>query len=208
MRETVTLHTINPQSNRIARVVQCLQQGGLIAYPTDSGYALGCTMGNTVAIKCISTLRHIPDEHQFTLICRNLSEISRYAYVDNNTYRLLKRLTPGAYTFILKASKEVSKHMQAKKKTIGIRIPDHAIVLALTAKLDAPLISTSLILPGQEEPIVYPEQVMEQIGHHVDIIIDGGACRLAPTTIVDVSSGYPMVLREGAGDISAIGSVS
>ena len=200
MNEYIALNAAHPEVKRIAHVVRCLQDDGVIAYPTDSGYALGCTIGNKAALKRIRAIRELDEHHNFTLICRDLSEISRYAHVDNSNYRLLKRLTPGAYTFILQASKEVPKLMQAKRKTVGIRIPDHPIPLTLAEQINAPLTSTTLILPNAIEPLVYPEDVSEAIGPSVDIIIDGGYCGFLPTTVVDLSSDSPVILRAGAGD--------
>ena len=204
MNEYIKVNVAHPKVAQLEVIRQCLEDSGVIAYPTDSGYALGCMMGNKRALKRIQDIRALDAHHNFTLICRDLSEISHYAHVDNSSYRLLKRLTPGAFTFILKASKEVPKLMQAKRKTIGIRIPDHLIPLAITASLGQPLTSTTLMLPGKTDALVYPEDVSEAIGHQVDIIIDSGYCGFLPTTVVDLSEDAPLILREGAGDISTL----
>jgi tRNA threonylcarbamoyl adenosine modification protein (Sua5/YciO/YrdC/YwlC family) len=204
MNEYIKVNAARPKEAQLATILHCLQGGGVIAYPTDSGYALGCMMGKKRALKRIQDIRALDAHHNFTLICRDLSEISHYAHVDNASYRLLKRLTPGAFTFILKASKEVPKLMQAKRKTIGIRISDHLIPLAITASLGQPLTSTTLMLPGKTDALVYPEDVSEAIGQQVDIIIDSGYCGFLPTTVVDLSEDSPLILREGAGDISTL----
>jgi tRNA threonylcarbamoyl adenosine modification protein (Sua5/YciO/YrdC/YwlC family) len=183
-------------------IVEHLKEGAVVAYPTDSGYALGCCMGLKAPLERIKKIRNLDDKHNFTLICRDLSEISTYGKVDNPTFRLLKRCTPGGYTFILAASHEVPRLLQSRRKTIGIRIPDHNVPLKITECLGQPLLSTTLILPGQQEPLKYPEDVNEQIGREVDIIIDAGYCGFEPTSVIDCSEGGAVILRRGSGDVS------
>ncbi|HHL45030.1 MAG TPA: threonylcarbamoyl-AMP synthase, partial [Gammaproteobacteria bacterium] len=177
--------------------------GGIIVYPTDSGYALGCHLGDKQAVTRIRQIRRLDDRHHLTLVCSDLSQIATYARLDNSNYRLLKALTPGAYTFILEATREVPRRLQhPKRKTIGLRVPDNSIAQALLRELGEPLMSTTLILPGEDLPLTDPYEIREVLEHDVDLVIDGGFCGFEPTTVVDLTGDVPQVIREGAGDIS------
>ena len=185
----------------IKKVVKVLLDGGVIVYPTDSTYALGCHIGDKAALDRIRRIRQLDSRHNFTLVCADLSSLSIYAKVHNSAYRILKAYTPGPYTFILKASPEVPKRlMHPKRKTIGIRVPDNAIAQSIIAALGEPIMSTSLILPDEEERLLDPYEMRLKIGKQVDLIIDGGACGLEPTTMIDLVEGVPEVLRVGKGD--------
>lgn len=203
MSQYFYIHPENPQTRLIKQAVMFIRDGGVMAYPTDSAYALGCHIGDKAAMERLVRLRELDDKHNFTLLCRDLSDIATYAKVDNATYRLLKTHTPGAYTFILAATSEVPKRLQPKRKTIGIRVPDHAICQALLAELGEPLLTTTLQMPGESEPLTDPEQIREVLGSRLDLIIDGGFGTLEPTTVIDLSEGNPVILREGRGDPSA-----
>ncbi|MDP3561332.1 MAG: L-threonylcarbamoyladenylate synthase [Legionellaceae bacterium] len=201
MGQIFALHPDNPQSRLLRKAVAVIDEGGVIVYPTDSGYAFGCRLGNKQALERIRKLRQLGKEHNMTLICRDLSELSTYARVTNPIFRLLKAFTPGSYTFILNATHEVPRLMlHPKRKTLGLRVPDHVICLALLECLDAPLMSSTLILPGAAAPLSEPESIRDLLGSHVDLIIDGGNCSHEPTTVVDLTGEYPVVIREGKGD--------
>ncbi|MFT5790018.1 MAG: tRNA threonylcarbamoyl adenosine modification protein (Sua5/YciO/YrdC/YwlC family) [Shewanella sp.] len=203
MSQFFYVHEENPQARLISQAVNVIQKGGVIVYPTDSGYALGCLLGDKDAMSRITRIRQIDNDHNFSLMCRDQSELATYARVDNQAYRVLKHNTPGPYTFIFKASKEVPKRLQnPKKKTIGIRVPDNVIALALLEALDAPLMSTSLILPGEEFTESDPEHIRDILEHQVDLIIHGGYLGEKPTTVIDMSEGSIDIIREGAGDVS------
>ena len=179
-----------------------IRQGALVAYPTDSCYAFGCHLGDKNALDRIRKIRQVDDKHNFTLVCRDLSELGNYAYVDNTMYRLLRAYTPGPFTFILRATREVPRRLQvAKRKTIGLRIPDHPVALALLDELNEPLMSSTIILPGDEIPMNDPEDIHERLEHQVDLIIDGGNCGFEPTTVVDMVDGHYEILRQGRGQI-------
>lgn len=200
MSEFYQVHPDNPQGRVIKQAVDVLLAGGIIVYPTDSTYALGCHIGDKSALDRISRIRQLPSGHNFTLVCSDLSEISTYAQVSNSAYRILKAYTPGPYTFILKATPEVPRRlMNPKRKTIGIRVPDNSIAQAILAAMGEPIMSTSLILPDQEQ-LVDPYEMRLKIGKQVDLIIDGGACGLDATTMIDLVEGVPRVLRVGKGD--------
>ncbi|MBX2870279.1 MAG: threonylcarbamoyl-AMP synthase [Acidiferrobacterales bacterium] len=204
MAQYFQIHPDNPQRRLIHQSVEILRRGGVIAYPTDSSYALGCTIGNKDAMERIRRIRDVDADHNFTLVCRDLSELSVYAKVDNDMYRLLKRFTPGPYTFILAATREVPRRLQhPKRKTIGLRVPDFPIVGALLSELNEPLMSSTLIMPGESLPLNDAEEIREVLEHHVDMVIDGGPCDLAPTTVVDLVEGIPTVMRLGKGDAEA-----
>nr|WP_321271127.1 L-threonylcarbamoyladenylate synthase [uncultured Tolumonas sp.] len=201
MSQFFVVHPVNPQTRLIAQAVGILRQGGVIVYPTDSGYALGCMMGDKSALEKICRIRQLEDEHNFTLLCNDLSELSVYAKIDNTAFRLIKNNTPGAYTFILKATKEVPRRlMNEKKKTIGIRVPTNNIAQALLTELGEPLMSSTLILPGQVLAEADPEEFRGQLEKVVDLIIDGGTQGAQPTTVIDFSDDEPKVVRFGAGD--------
>ncbi len=205
MTQYFHIHPENPQPRLIKQAVQIVRNGGVIAYPTDSGYALGCHLGDKDALATIVRIRQLDDKHYFTLLCRDLSEIATYAKVDNATYRLLKAHTPGAYTFILAGSSEVPRRlMHAKRKTIGLRVPDHPICQALLAELNEPLLTATLQLPNELEPLFDPDDILERLGKQLDLVINGGFGTLIPTTVIDLSQeSGAQVLREGAGDSSA-----
>ncbi len=201
MSQFFVVHPVNPQTRLISQTVGILRQGGVIVYPTDSGYALGCMMGDKSALEKICRIRQLEDEHNFTLLCNDLSELSVYAKIDNTAFRLIKNNTPGAYTFILKATKEVPRRlMNEKKKTIGIRVPTNNIAQALLTELGEPLMSSTLILPGQVLAEADPEEFRGQLEKVVDLIIDGGTQGAQPTTVIDFSDDEPKVVRFGAGD--------
>lgn len=201
MSQFFVVHPVNPQTRLITQAVGILRQGGVIIYPTDSGYALGCMMGEKSALEKICRIRQLEDEHNFTLLCNDLSELSVYAKIDNTAFRLIKNNTPGAYTFILKATKEVPRRlMNEKKKTIGIRVPTNNIAQALLTELGEPLMSSTLILPGQVLAEADPEEFRGQLEKVVDLIIDGGTQGAQPTTVIDFSDDEPKVVRFGAGD--------
>ncbi|NNE35253.1 MAG: threonylcarbamoyl-AMP synthase [Rhodothermales bacterium] len=202
MGNRLKIHPQDPQQRLIAVAVDALRQGQVIAYPTDSSYALGCGIGEKAALDRIRQIRRTEIDHDFTLVCRDLSEISTYARVDNAAYRLLKSLTPGPYTFVLRATGEAPKRLQdPKRKSIGLRVPDNRIALALLDELGEAIMSTTLQLPEDDVPLTEPDDIVERLGNRVDIIIDGGACGLEPTTILDLSRGRVDVIRRGKGSI-------
>ena len=206
MAQFFQIHPENPQKRLIANAVEIIHQGGLVIYPTDSSYALGCHIGDKTAMERIRRIRQLDDKHNFTLVCRDLSEIATYAKVGNQHYRMLKTLTPGPYTFIHKATKQVPRRLQhPRRKTIGIRIPDNAIAQALLDELGEPLMSSTLILPGDEMPMTDPYEMKDLLSHQVDLIIDGGYCGFEPTTVVDMEEETPRVIRVGKGDASLFG---
>lgn len=197
------IHPVNPQPRLISQAVAIVRNGGVIVYPTDSCYALGCQIGDKTAMERIQRLRKLDATHNFTLICRDLSDLSAYARVGNQEFRLLKSLTPGPYTFILTASHEVPRRLQnPKRKTIGLRIPDQPITHALLEALDEPLMSVTLILPDSPRPLTDPEEMRERLGNQVDAIIDGGSCGSEPTSIIDLTGESPRLIRQGKGDTS------
>jgi tRNA threonylcarbamoyl adenosine modification protein (Sua5/YciO/YrdC/YwlC family) len=201
MSRFLQIHPANPQPRLIAQAVEGLREGNVIVYPTDSSYALGCQLGDKAAAERIRHIRQTDRQHNFTLVCRDLSEIAAYAKVDNPRYRLLKAATPGPFTFILQATHEVPRRLQhPRRKTIGIRIPDHGIVRALLAELGEPIMSCTLILPGDDWPLSDAEEIEERLRHDVDLIIDGGSGQHEPTTVIDLTGDAPQLLRQGLGD--------
>jgi len=203
----IEIHPTDPQPRLVETVVQTIQEGGLIAYPTDSSYAFGCHIGDKRALDRIRRIRRTDQKHNFTLVCSDLSEISLYARVDNWAYRLLKSMTPGPYTFILQATREVPKRMQnPKRRTIGLRVPDHALVHAMLESLGEPIMSSTLTLPGDDMPLTDPAEIEERIGHEVDVIVDAGPTGIEPTTVLDLSHGAVEILRQGRGEVSALQS--
>jgi len=201
MSQFFQIHPENPQKRLISQACQILHKGGLIVYPTDSGYALGCQIGDKAAMDKIRRIRQLDSDHNFTLVCRDLSEIATYARVNNAVYRMIKTHTPGAYTFILPATKEVPRRLQHdKRKTIGIRIPDNKIALALLAELDQPLMSSTLMLPNDNSVMTDIDEIVDKIGKHVDLVIDGDFCGSEPTTVIEFIDDSPEVIRHGAGD--------
>lgn len=204
MSQYFKAHPSNPQPRLIRQAVGIIRAEGVIAYPTDSSYALGCAIGNKPAMERIRRIRQVDAEHNFTLVCKDLSELSVYAAVNNDAYRLLKRFTPGPYTFILEATREVPRRLQhPRRRSIGLRVPDYPIVSALLAQLGEPLMSSTLIMPGERLPLNDPEDIRERLEHAVDLVIDGGPCDWLPTSVVDLVSGAPQVRRKGKGDVSA-----
>ncbi len=203
MSQYFVIHPVTPQKRLIRRAVEIIDQGGLIVYPTDSCYALGCHIGDKNAMQRIRKIRQLDEKHHFTLVCRDLSELSNYAIVDNSCYRLMKRCTPGPYTFLLKATHEVPRRLQTpKRKTIGLRVPDHPIALQLCEELNQPMMSSTLILPGASEPLSDPIEMREILQHEVDLVIDGGFCGVQATTVIDLMDSNPTILRQGKGDAS------
>ena len=204
MAQYFHIHPHNPQRRLIRRAVEIICQGGVVVYPTDSSYALGCHIGDTEAMERIRVIRQLDDKHNFTLVCRDLSEVASYAKVSDAAYRLLKANTPGPYTFILPATREVPRRLQhPKRKTIGLRIPDNIITEALLAELGEPLMSVTLILPGEDIPLSDPAEIRAQLEHRVDLIIDGGHCGLEPTTVIDMENDQPHITRAGKGSASS-----
>ncbi len=201
MAQYFQIHPTHPQSRLIKRAVDIVRRGGVIVYPTDSSYALGCHIGDKQAMERIRRVRRVDDQHNFTLVCRDLSEVAQYARVGNADYRLLKANTPGPYTFILPATREVPRRLQhPKRKTIGLRIPEHVIAQTLLADLNEPLMSSTLILPGEILPMSDPEEIRERLEHEVDLVMDGGFCGIEPTTVVELHDGQATLLRQGKGD--------
>jgi tRNA threonylcarbamoyl adenosine modification protein (Sua5/YciO/YrdC/YwlC family) len=204
MSQFYQIHQDNPQLRLVKQAVEIIQKGGVIVYPTDSGYAIGCQIGDKAAMDRIRLIRTLDKKHNFTMVCRDLTDISTYAQVSNSHYRLLKSHTPGAYTFILKATREVPKRlMHPKRKTIGIRIPNNPITQALLEELGEPLMSVTLIMPGDDMPLTDPYDIRQILEKQVDLIIDGGFCGLDPTTVIDLEEGEPIILRHGLGDTTA-----
>lgn len=205
MAEWIELHPVNPQKRLLTQIIERMRSGAVIAYPTDSCYALGCHLDDRDAADRLRRIRHFDRHHQFTLVCRDLSEIATYARVDNRQFRLLKQLTPGPYTFILEATKTLPKRIaHEKRKTIGIRVPEHVVAQALLETISEPLISCTLQFPGEDEPVNNPDDYRALLDQSVDIVIDGGPCGTVPTTVVDLSGDGVKILREGKGDISLL----
>ena len=203
MSQFFQIHPNNPQVRLIRQAADIVRQGGVIAYPTDSAYALGCQIGDKAALDRIRRIRRLEADHNFTLVCRDLSELATYARVDNTQYRLLRNNTPGPYTFILKATSEVPRRlMHAKRKTVGLRVPENNIAQALLADLGEPLMSVTLILPGDELPLIDPYEIRDTLEHDVDLVIDGGYCGMEPTSVIDLADDLPLVLRVGKGDVT------
>jgi tRNA threonylcarbamoyl adenosine modification protein (Sua5/YciO/YrdC/YwlC family) len=201
MAKYFDVHPDNPQARSIAQVVQILRDGGLIAYPTDSCFALGCQLGNKEGLERIRTIRHLDDRHHFTLVCHDFAQLGQFVYLSNTVFRAIKASTPGSYTFILPASKEVPRRLlHPRKKTVGVRIPDHVVARTLIGELGEPLVSSTLLLPGQETPLTQGWEIKELLDHTIDAVIDSGECGTEPTTVVDFSDDEPEIIRQGAGD--------
>jgi tRNA threonylcarbamoyl adenosine modification protein (Sua5/YciO/YrdC/YwlC family) len=204
--EWLELHPVNPQQRWLQRAVDRVRAGGVIAYPTDSCYALGCQLGDKDAAERIRDIRRFDRQHMFTLVCRDLSEIATYARVDNWQYRLLKNLTPGPYTFILEGTRELPRRLvHEKRKTIGIRVPEHKVAQALLELLDGPLMSCTLQFPDEDQPVSDPNDHRAELEHQVDLVLDGGSCGLQPTTVIDLTGNAPVLVRQGRGDVSSLG---
>ncbi|GAB1259798.1 L-threonylcarbamoyladenylate synthase [Aurantivibrio plasticivorans] len=195
------IHPENPQQRLINQAVDIIRRGGLMAYPTDSAYALGCHIGDKMALDRIRAIRRLDKHHNFTLMCRDLSELATYAKVDNLMFRLIKKYTPGPFTFILEATSEVPRRLKhPKRKTIGMRVPNNNIALALLEELREPLMSSTLLLPGDEYPLTDPYDIRESLEHELDLVIDGGFCGMEPTTVVDLTGESPVIARQGCGE--------
>ncbi len=202
MSQFFQIHPDDPQQRLIDKAVEIINGGGVIVYPTDSGYALGCHIGDKTAMERIRDIRQVDAKHNFTLVCRDLSEIALYAKVENSAYRLIKNHTPGPYTFILKATKEVPRRLQnPKRKTIGLRVPDNRIAQTLLESLGEPLMSSTLMLPGDDMPLTDPYDIRDTLEHALDLIIDGGYCGFEPTTVVELTEDGPVVVRRGLGPV-------
>jgi len=197
------VHPVDPQRRVIGQVATMVQEGALIAYPTDSCFALGCAIGNADGLERIRAIRHLDHRHHFTLVCADFAQLGQFVHVSNRVFQLVKAATPGSYTFILPATKEVPRRLlHPKKKTVGVRIPQHPVVRALLSELGAPLLSSTLLLPGDEEPLTQGWDIKERLDHSVDAVIDSGECGTEPTTVVDLSTDEPEIVRVGAGDPS------
>ena len=206
MSDLFELHPKNPQVRLVRRAVEAVRAGGVIVYPTDSCYALGCALGDKTAMERIARIRETDKQHHFTLVCRDLSEIARYARVENWQYRLLKACTPGPYTFLLEATREVPRRLQnPKRRTIGLRVPDHPVPLLLLQELGEPLMSSTLHLPGDPYPLSDAHEIHARLRNDVDVVLDGGNCGLEPTTVVDLAGGAPVVVRVGKGEVARLG---
>ena len=206
MSQFFTLHRTHPEIRLIKRAVEIVRKGGLIAYPTDSCYALGCHIGDKAAMERIRRVRGVDDRHHFTLVCRDLSDIGTFAKVNNAQYRLLKAHTPGSYTFILDATRELPRRLaHPKRATVGVRVPEHPVTHALLTELNEPLLSSTLMLPGDEDPLNDAEAIRGRLEHEVDLILDGGACGIEPTTVIDLSGPEPILIRRGKGEVASMG---
>jgi tRNA threonylcarbamoyl adenosine modification protein (Sua5/YciO/YrdC/YwlC family) len=197
------VHPDNPQARSIRQIVDIIRDGGLIVYPTDSCFAFGCQMGNRAGLERIRQIRHLDERHHFTLVCRDFAQLGQFVKISNSVFRLVKASTPGSYTFILPATREVPRRLShPKKQTVGVRIPDHPVAQALLAELGEPLLSSTMLLPGQDEPMTSGWEIKERLDHVVDAVIDSGDCGTEPTTVVDLSGDEPEIVRRGAGDPS------
>jgi tRNA threonylcarbamoyl adenosine modification protein (Sua5/YciO/YrdC/YwlC family) len=206
MSQFFQIHPDNPQLRLIKQAAQIIHGGGIVALPTDSCYALVCHLDDKAAVERLRRIRGVDDKHHLTLLCRDLSEIAQYARVDNRQYRLLKAATPGPYTFILEATKEVPRRLShPSRKTIGLRVPENRIAHALLEELGQPLLGTTLILPDESEPLTDPDEVRNQLERQIELVIDGGACSLEPTTVIDLSDEAPVLVRQGRGDVAMFG---
>jgi tRNA threonylcarbamoyl adenosine modification protein (Sua5/YciO/YrdC/YwlC family) len=207
MAQYFSVHPDNPQARLIRQAVDIIRDGGVIAYPTDSCYALGCHIGDKDAMLRLRRMRGFDERHHLTLMCRDLSDVGVYAKVDNAQYRVLRALTPGSYAFILRGTREVPRRLlHPKRKTIGVRVPDHPVAHALLAELGEPLLSTTALLPGDPAPLDGGARIRERLEHDVDLILDAGSCGTEPTTVIDLTGGEPVILRAGKGSLAMIGS--
>ncbi len=206
MSQFFSIHAENPQARLINQAVEILNKGGVIAYPTDSSYALGCIIGNKEGQSRIRSIRGVDETHHFTLVCRNLAELATYAQVDNVQFRLLKANTPGKYTFVLKATREVPRRLQhPKRSTLGLRVPEHAVTQALLTELNQPLLSMTLSLKDDPEPLNEAWSIRERLEHQLDLVIDAGSCSAIPTTVIDLTTDNPQLIRHGSGDLAPFG---
>jgi tRNA threonylcarbamoyl adenosine modification protein (Sua5/YciO/YrdC/YwlC family) len=203
MAQLFAIHPTHPQARLVRRAADIVRGGGVVAYPTDSCYALGCLAAEARALERLRRIRGIDERHHLTLMCRDLSEIARYASVDDARYRLLRSVTPGSYTFILRARHEVPRRAQhARRKTIGVRIPGHPVAHALLAELDAPMLSSTLMLPGDAQPLSDPEEIRARLEHQIELVIDAGSCGIEASTVIDLTGDVPLVLRQGKGPLA------
>ena len=203
MARYLDVHPVDPQPRAIGQAVALIREGGLVAYPTDSGYALGCALGNQEGKERILRIRHLDDRHHFTLVCRDFAQLGQLVNIDNDVFRAIKSVTPGPYTFILPATREVPRRMlHPKKKTVGVRIPDNNVVRSLVAELGEPILSSTLLLPGDEDPLIDGWDIKDRLDNALDAVVDAGDCGTEPTTVIDFSNGYAEVARRGAGDAS------
>lgn len=206
MAQYFAVHPEDPQQRLIRRAVEIVRSGGLMVYPTDSCYAIGCQIGDKSAMERVRRIRQVDEHHHFTLVCRDLSELGQYAIVDNIQYRSLKASTPGSYTFILKASREVPKRLlNPKRNTIGVRVPDHNVVRALLEAMGEPILSSTLMLPGDELPLNDMDEIRSRLQHDVEVVLDGGSCGVEMTTVVDLTGDMPAIVRRGKGSIAPFG---
>ena len=206
MSQFFAIHPTHPETRLIKRAVDIVRKGGVIAYPTDSCYAIGCHIGDKHAMERIRRIRGVDERHHFTLVCRDLSDIGTFAKVDNAQYRLLKSHTPGTYTFILDATRELPRRLaHPKRATVGVRVPEHPVPRALLTELNEPLLSSTLMLPGEDEPLNDAESIRAKLEHQLDLILDGGACGVEPTSVIDLSGPAPILIRRGKGDIASFG---
>lgn len=206
MSQFFAIHPTHPETRLIKRAVDIVRKGGVIAYPTDSCYAIGCHIGDKHAMERIRRIRGVDERHHFTLVCRDLSDIGTFAKVDNAQYRLLKSHTPGTYTFILDATRELPRRLaHPKRATVGVRVPEHPVTHALLTELNEPLLSSTLMLPGDVDPLNDAETIRAKLEHQLDLILDGGACGIEPTTVIDLSGSAPILVRRGKGDIASFG---
>ena len=204
MAQFFAVHPVNPQRRLLREAVAILRRGGVIVYPTDSLYALGCHLGDKSAVERMRRIREIDERHHLTMMCRDLGEIGSLVKVDNQNYRLLKACTPGSYTFILQANRELPRRiLHSNRKTIGVRIPDHPVVRGLLEEMQEPLLSTSLQLPGEAGPLNDAEEIRRRLEHSVDLVIDAGSCGVEPTTVIDLTGPVPVIIRRGKGDVAA-----
>ncbi|GHF31164.1 L-threonylcarbamoyladenylate synthase [Streptomyces griseoluteus] len=201
MAKYFDVHPDNPQPRAVAQIADAVRSGSLIAYPTDSCYALGCKLGSKEGMERIRSIRKLDDRHHFTLMCQNFAQLGQFVRIDNDVFRAVKAATPGSYTFILPATREVPRMLlHPKKRTVGVRIPDHVVTQALLAELGEPLVSSTLLLPDEEEPLTQGWEIKDRLDHVVDVVVDSGECGTEPTTVVDFSSGEAEIVRVGAGD--------
>lgn len=207
MAQYFQVYATHPQPRLIRQAAEILRRGGLIAYPTDSCYALGCRIGDAKALERLRRVRRLDERHHLTLMCRDLSEISAYAIVDNAQYRMLKAATPGCYTFILRATRELPRRLlHPKRKTIGVRVPSHAVAHALLAELNEPMLSATLILPGDSQPVADVAELRKRLEHELDLLVDAGSCGVEPTTVIDLTGAEPVLVRKGRGALDALGA--
>lgn len=209
MAQYFAVHPEDPQQRLIRRAVEIVRSGGLMIYPTDSCYALGCHIGDKSAMERMRRIREVDAQHHFTLVCRDLSELGQYAIVDNAQYRSLKASTPGSYTFILKASREVPKRLlNPKRNTIGVRVPDHKVVRALLQEMGEPILSSTLLLPGDGLPLNDMDEIRSRLQHDVDVVLDAGSCGVEMTTVVDLTGDIPAIVRRGKGSVAVFGALA